>query len=127
MTQANGTYFKVDGVKIQYIGPNGWTHFILNDPIQANQNCKIKIKILQTHNKEIMLGVLDYAKQKDQRLSYSSGNAMCYYGYNGYKYPGGGSEGEGFKQGDIVEADVNRANNTIKYSVNGTLRATHTN
>lgn len=74
-----------------------------------------------------MLGVLDYAKQKDQRLSYSSGNAMCYYGYNGYKYPGGGSEGEGFKQGDIVEADVNRANNTIKYSVNETLRATQTN
>lgn len=63
-------------------------------------------------------------KQRDLRSSYDSGNAMCYYGHNGYKYPNGGCEGGGFSKGDIIEVDVNRATSTIKYSVNGTLKAT---
>lgn len=74
-----------------------------------------------------MIGVVDYEKQKDQRSSYSSGNAMCYYGSgDGYKYPGSIEGGGGFRQGDIVEVEVNRANATIKYSVKGKLKATHT-
>lgn len=52
---------------------------------------------------------------------------MCYYGSGGSKYPSGGSEGNGFKQGDIVEVDVIRANSTIKYTINGVLKATDTN
>ena len=51
---------------------------------------------------------------------------MCYFGYGGYKYPNGGNEGGGFRQGDVVEVDINRATSTIKYSVNGTVKATHT-
>ena len=74
-----------------------------------------------------MAGVVDYAKQKDLRDSRNSGNAMCYYGYNGYRYPSGGNEGDGFKQGDIVEVDVNRSTSTVKYLVNGILKATQTN
>ena len=51
---------------------------------------------------------------------------MCYYGNNGYKYPSGGSEGGGFKQGDVLEVDVNRSTSTIKYIINGVLKATQT-
>ena len=37
---------------------------------------------------------MDYVKQKNQRSSRSSENAICYYGYNGYKFPGSGYEGK---------------------------------
>ena len=52
---------------------------------------------------------------------------MSYYGAGGSKYPGGVNEGNGFKQGDIVEVDVNRSTNTIKYLINGILKATQSN
>ena len=35
--------------------------------------------------------------------------------------------GGGFKHNDVVEVEVDRANNTIKYSVSNTLKATQTN
>ena len=43
-----------------------------------------------------MIGIVDYSKQKNQRSSYSSGNAACYYGHNGHKYGQGVVEGPGF-------------------------------
>ena len=49
---------------------------------------------------------------------------MCYDGAYGYKFPSGGNEGGGFKQGDVVEVDVNRSTNTVKYIINKTLKAT---
>lgn len=70
-------------------------------------------------------GVVDYAKQKNSTYSYSSGNSMCYYAINSEKNPGGGTEGNGFKEDDIVEVDVNRQTHTLKYIVNGVLEATH--
>ena len=80
-----------------------------------------------TQNNYILVGVVDYAKQNDQRKSFNSGNAMCYYGHNGGKYPSEGIEGDGFKQGDVVEVDVDRASSTIKYIINGALKATQKN
>ena len=52
---------------------------------------------------------------------------MCYYGCNGKKYPEKTQEGEGFNSGDIVKVDVCRVSNTVKYVVNGVLRASHKN
>jgi hypothetical protein len=46
-----------------------------------------------------MIGIVDKQKQRDQRYSFNSRNAVCYYGYNGYKYPSGGYEGNGFSEG----------------------------
>jgi hypothetical protein len=43
-----------------------------------------------------MIGVVDHSKQKDQRSSYGSGNAACYYGANAHKYGQGAAEGTGF-------------------------------
>lgn len=77
------------------------------------------------NNRQILIGIVDYAKQKDQRRSYNSGNAMCYYGYNGHMHPSGGGEGDGFRQGDVVEVDVSRSTNTVKYLVNGVIQAKH--
>ncbi len=127
MAQAHSDKFKVDGLKVQRTGSNGYdTQYIFNSAISHNQSAKFKIKVVQTQYNYIMIGVTDYAKQKDQRSSFSSGNAMCYYGHNGRKFPRGGYEGGGFKKGDMVEVDINRATSTIKYSVNGTVKATHT-
>ncbi len=58
-----------------------------------------KIKIIKTIIKGIMIGVVDELKQRNQRSSYNSNNAVCYYGYDGSKYPSGGNEGNGFSQG----------------------------
>lgn len=70
-----------------------------------------------------MIGIVDYAKQKDTRYSHDSGNAFCYYGYNSEKCPGNTFEGSGFKKGDIVEVDVDRENKSVKYLINGIVQA----
>lgn len=46
-----------------------------------------------------MFGVVDAKKEKDNRSSYSTGNAVNYQGCNGYKIPEKKCEGNGFKQG----------------------------
>lgn len=51
---------------------------------------------------------------------------MCYFSYDGRKFPEGVNEGNGFNQGNLVEVDVNRTTNTIKYLVNGDHKATQT-
>lgn len=75
----------------------------------------------------MMIGIMDYNKQKNERDSYSSGNSLCYSGYDGRKYPEEEVEGDGFKQGDIVEVEVNIPACTVKYLVNGILKATQSN
>ena len=52
---------------------------------------------------------------------------MCYYGCDGRKFPEQGYEGDGFKEGDIVEVVVDRSIRTVRYSVNGVQKATQTN
>lgn len=74
-----------------------------------------------------MIGVVDYEKQSEARSSFSSGNAMCYYGFKGCKWPEKAYEGDGFRQGDVVEVNVDRRFLTIKYLVNGFLKATQSN
>jgi hypothetical protein len=46
-----------------------------------------KIKIIKTKNKDILIGVVDEPKQRNQRRSCESNNVVCYWGYNGSKYP----------------------------------------
>ena len=46
-----------------------------------------------------MIGVVDEPKQRNQRKSYNSNNAVCYYGHIGYKYPSVGNDGDGFSEG----------------------------
>ena len=59
----------------------------------------IKVKIVYTADRRIMVGVLDYSKQKDKRTSYGSGNAVCYHGNDAYKYGPNSYEGAGFSVG----------------------------
>lgn len=125
LAQAHRGQFKLDGLRVQYTGSNEFTQYIFNSPINHNQSAKFKLKVIQTKFNYIMIGVVNYALQKEQRSSYKSGNAMCYYGLTGSKYPNGGHEGEGFSQGDVVEVHVNRATSTMRYSVNRTLKAIH--
>lgn len=74
-----------------------------------------------------MVGVLDYDKQREQRYSSNSGNAMCYFATGGRKFPESVFEGDGFGQGDVVEVNINRLTKTVKYSVNGVYKASHIN
>ncbi len=46
-----------------------------------------------------MIGVVDEPKQRNQRYSFNSNNAVCYYGSYGFKYPFLGIEGNGFSKG----------------------------
>jgi hypothetical protein len=58
-----------------------------------------KIKIIKTKNKCILIGVVDEPKQRNERYSNNSNNAVCYYGCNGKKFPSGVKEGNGFSEG----------------------------
>jgi hypothetical protein len=45
---------------------------------------------MKTANRFIMIGVMDYEKQKQKKDQYSgTKNAVCYFGFNGQKYPSG--------------------------------------
>lgn len=94
-------------------------------PIRHNYSTKFKLKITHKSDGIIGIGIID-SKQKYARHSWNSVNAMC-YSSNGYKYPGGVKEGDGFKKGDVVELEVDRSANTIKYFVNNSHIATQTN
>lgn len=95
--QINSAHFKVDGLRVQYISPNAGTQYIFNMPIQRNSCAKFKLKISHMTDRDIFVGVVDYNKQKDQRSSWNSGNAMCYFSHDGRKYPENVKEGDGFK------------------------------
>jgi hypothetical protein len=100
--QPNSIKFTIKGNKISYIGENGiWTHFVFNKFIKFDNIFNFKVKITKTVNKYIMIGIIDYEKQKNQRSSYSSNNAICYCGWNnGYIYPDNQNVGGGgFSQG----------------------------
>lgn len=55
-------------------------------------NCYIKnksvvsfsLKIIKTKDSAIAIGVVDHSKQKNNRSSIGSSNAISYYGYPGY-------------------------------------------
>jgi hypothetical protein len=74
----------------------------LNRPICHDQFFKFKLKIGQATRREIAVGIVDYAKQKNERFSFDTNNAMCYYGDNRIKYPDGNKEGDGFQTGDTI-------------------------
>lgn len=77
-------------MKVQLNKNDGnWWHYMFNKPIPANQLSKFKLKIVQANNRDMLIGVTDYTKNKDNRYSYGSSNKqyLCYYGGNGYKYP----------------------------------------
>ena len=129
LPQAYSHYFKVEGLKVQFVNSGNWTQYIFNNPIYLNQSLVFKLKITQAKHGYMVVGVVDYTRQKDERYSYASGNGnyLCYRADSGFKFPQSVQEGEGFKQGDVLEVEVNRTTNTVTYSVNGKLQAMQTN
>lgn len=74
----------------------------MNEKILYDTPYKFKIKTVYTSSRYIMIGVTDYSKQKDLRSSYSSGNSVCYHGYNATIYGPNSSQGGGFNYGWVV-------------------------
>lgn len=73
----------------------------------------------------MIIGVTDYEKQKYSKCSFGSGNSMSYSAINSVLNPGSESQGAGFKEGDVVEVDVNRLTRTVRYIINGVVEALH--
>ena len=71
-----------------------------------------------------MIEVVDYHQQFNAQYSHNSGNAICYYGVNGQKWPSKQIEGSGFSQGETVQVVVNLAAKKVQWIVEGTQRAT---
>lgn len=71
-----------------------------------------------------MIGIVDSPKQINQQSSYESSNAVCYHGFKDIKWPSNVKQGNGFKEGETVETAVHLANKTVKWTVNGQVRAT---
>ena len=74
----------------------------------------------------MQVGVVDYEKQKNSHYSKNLHNALSYSADTTNWESGGGSKGNGFKQGDYVEVDVSRSTRTVEYKVNDKLEATQT-
>lgn len=74
----------------------------MNETIKFGTPYSFKIKIVSTVSDTIMIGVLDYSKQKIQRSSFYSGNAICYYGDGGRIYGHGSTFKPGYYQEQIV-------------------------
>lgn len=66
---------------------------------------------------------MDYEKQKESKTSSLSGHAMCYCAKDGSIMPDFRHEGDGYSVSDTLEVDVDRCLCTVKYSVNGVLKA----
>ena len=62
---------------------------MFNKFIPFNGNFVFKIKVTKSAGKAFMIGVIDYQQRKDQRSSYNSGHAVCYYSAGNCKYPSG--------------------------------------
>ena len=127
---ASGASFAKDDLKVRLIKYDcSWWHYIFNKPINPNETATFKLKIVRSLSKNMSIGITDYARQKDSRSScyQGTGNCICYYGDYGRKSPENIFQGDGFRQGDVLEVVVNRSSSTVSYIVNGTLQATHTN
>ena len=102
------------------------THLIFNQPIYHNEPTQFKLRIRPTSHRYMMVGVVDYVRQEDERESRNSGNAMCYYGIDGTNIRRWLK-----KQMDSRKAMLSRwmwrAASTVKYIISHTLKATRTN
>ncbi len=58
-----------------------------------------KIQIVKIKYTNIIVGVVDEPKQRNQQFSFNSNNAVCYSGYCGIKFPSAVKEGNGFSEG----------------------------
>ena len=63
------------------------------------------MRIKQTASKYIMFGIMNKKRMKD-RSSYSSGEGSVYNSTNGYKYPEGVQQGNGFAVNEIISLKV---------------------
>ena len=90
---------------------------------------KFKIKVTKSHKRQILIGVVEYAKQKDHRVSQPHIIQVmpCFTTLMGLNFLKASDRAMGLNKGDIVEADVNRRAGTIKYLIKDTLKATQTN
>lgn len=66
---------------------------------------------------------MDYNKCSNQKDSYNSQKAVCYFAKDGRKFPDEIKEGNGVDVGETVDVIVNRKNKTINWMVNGVERA----
>lgn len=71
------------------------------DNVPFDKEFVFKVKIFKTKKRQILIGVVDYDKQKDQEHSSNSNNAVGYF-LDGCKYPSGIEEGNGFSEGETV-------------------------
>lgn len=77
-----------------------------------------------------MIGVVDINKQINERRSYNSGNAVCYFGCTGYVWYGIGNnkymweqQDNGFGTGDTVRMEVEWQKGIARWFVNNEINA----
>ena len=84
------------------------------------------VKILQTREAYIAIGVVDADSQENDRNSSQSGNAICFWGYNGRIRHGNAKNyrdtGFLFGKGDIVTTAVSLEKGVIYWEINGIKR-----
>lgn len=121
-----GKYFAFDGRRLLKIKDDyNRYQFLFDSQVPYDQEYSFIVKIVRSDQKTIMIGVVDYQKQRQKQFSYNSNNAVCYNAKAGNKWPGAVNEGSGVGVGETVEVRVDRKNSTIGWYVNNEQRARH--
>ena len=101
----------------------------MNKVIPFGRGYKFAIRITNSKNNKIMIGVVSH-NRLGKRSSFSSGEAYCYYGYNGWICEGRSHEsyhkkGNGFRTGETVIVIVDLEKGMIEWHVENRLMASH--
>ena len=113
LPQHLGQFFKVKGLEVEYIGPKQKkTPFLFNRIIKSSQPYyTFRIKIIKTQSRNITIGIagifqgkIDFYRLEDEKKI-----------------------AEEFKEGDVMQVEVNREGKNIMYFLNGVLKETWTN
>lgn len=76
----------------------------MKNVIPRNKKYGFEFKILKTKSRAIMIGVID--QHQAQKNRFSDKRSVSYWGKTGYIWGGEEIQGEGFKEGDVVQVTV---------------------
>ena len=104
-------------------GMEGWNQILFLVQVPPRQSLKAKIRIIKTEKKNVIFGVVDSLARRHERSFYNPIYSATYSGWNATTWPDQKKEGNGFKEGDIVEVIADRQIGKVEWKDNGASQA----
>jgi hypothetical protein len=119
--------FMLSELMVKYLGEFFWSQICMNVKISKLCLQKFQIKIILSKEGKIIIGVIS-KKVCNKNSSFSSGLAIGYQGDDKCIVFANKLEvmGDGFKENDVVQVEVNWNSKMIQWSVNSSVLAQKT-